>query len=57
MTETRYFTVRQLAVRFGFSERTLRNWIAAGKLDAVRFGEHSIRVPESAITNLLSRSK
>ena len=55
MNETSYFTVRQLAIKFGFSEKTLRNWIANGSLAAVRFGEHSIRVPESAVAALMTK--
>jgi excisionase family DNA binding protein len=57
MNETNYFTVRQVAVKLGFSEKTLRNWIDSGRLAAVRVGPHSLRIPESALTSLLSRSK
>ncbi|CAN5516315.1 hypothetical protein BH10ACT6_BH10ACT6_01260 [soil metagenome] len=39
-----YGTVQDAANRFQVSTRTVRNWIAAGTIDAVRVGPKLIRV-------------
>jgi len=56
MTE-RYFSIREVAGRFGRNMRTVRRWISAGKLEAVRIpGRHGAewRISETALEEFLS---
>ena len=43
-----FFRVSQTAELLGYKERTIRAWIASGKLEAIRFGV-SVRIPSEAI--------
>lgn len=46
-----HYTVPDVAAALKVDERTVRAWIEAGKLKAVRVGRH-YRIPESAIAAL-----
>jgi excisionase family DNA binding protein len=41
-------TVETVAVRWGVTSRTVRNWIASGELPAIKRGR-AVRIPENAI--------
>lgn len=54
MTE-QLLTVPEAAARLGYSRRSVENWIAAGRLRAVRIGPgHHWRVPASAIERFVA---
>ena len=44
MTTTDLLTVAEAAAHYKVSEKTIRRWIAAGQIEAVRPGERTIRV-------------
>ncbi|MDO5535630.1 MAG: helix-turn-helix domain-containing protein [Propionibacteriaceae bacterium] len=44
MTTTDLLTVAEAAAHYKVSEKTIRRWIAAGRIKAVRPGERTIRV-------------
>ena len=51
----RYLKVRDVVDQIGFSERTIRAWIASGRLTVVRpLGGRAIRIPERVIADLMS---
>lgn len=54
MAET-YYTVQEVAEKFKVSDRTVRNWIEEGKLEAFKFGRE-YRIPETSIQALLQAS-
>ena len=45
---------KEAADTFGVSENTIRNWIAQGKLPAVRIGERMIRIRAVDLAALVS---
>ena len=49
----RTLTVHQVAGRLNVSTRTVWAWIAAGRLQAIKLGERTTRIPESAVTEFL----
>lgn len=53
--EETYYTIQEIAEKFKVSDRTVRNWIEEGKLEALRFGRE-FRIPESSLKKMLSNS-
>ncbi len=41
---TRYLSLQDIAEELGISDRTVRRWVASGKLPAIRPSERVIRV-------------
>ena len=52
MPEKRLFTVREIADHFRVTTRSAYQWIADGKLDAVRVSNR-IRVTEDAVQRMM----
>jgi excisionase family DNA binding protein len=48
-----YLTIQEVAAMYAVSEKTVRNWISEGKLEARRIGGRIIRI-ESRSLDLLS---
>ncbi len=48
-----YLTIQEVAAIYAVSEKTVRNWITEGKLEARRIGGRLIRI-ESSSLKLLS---
>lgn len=48
-----YLTIQEVAALYAVSEKTVRNWISEGKLEARRIGGRIIRI-ESRSLDLLS---
>lgn len=48
-----YLTVTEVAELYGVSEKTVRNWISEGKLEARRIGPRIIRI-EAGSLHMLS---
>jgi excisionase family DNA binding protein len=48
------YSVRPAAQKIGIQEKTLRTWIAAGRIGYVRLGTRTIRVPLSEVNRILS---
>jgi excisionase family DNA binding protein len=56
----RLLTVKQTAVRLGYSESTVRRWIAGGQLPALRLGEGEqspLRVSNAELEEWLEERK
>lgn len=55
---TTLLRVRQVADRLGVSIPTVRRWIAAGDLEALRLGRpgSSLRITEGALLRFISRT-
>jgi excisionase family DNA binding protein len=56
MTAENYLYVQTVAKRLRICERTVYNWIRDGKLNAIRVGGRSLRIPESALEKFLENS-
>ena len=52
--EQEYFSPKQVSTHFGVSLRTVRRWIASGKLPAYRLGR-LVRIKKSDIEALEAR--
>jgi excisionase family DNA binding protein len=48
----RYLSINQVATRFDVHRKTVRAWISAGRLPAVRVGPRLIRINEDAVETL-----
>lgn len=48
-----FFTVAEIAKTLKISDQTVRNWIDAGRLPALRIGRR-VRVPRTAFAHLLA---
>jgi excisionase family DNA binding protein len=55
MHTERVRTVRDVAEQFAVHPATIRRWIRAGKLDAVKV-QHSVRVRQSSVDRVLLES-
>jgi excisionase family DNA binding protein len=55
MTEAQLLTVEQVASEFQLTSQTIRNWIKAGTLPALRIG-HVYRVKRDHVDALLDRA-
>jgi excisionase family DNA binding protein len=51
--QPQFITIAEAAARLGVSEKTIRRWIAAGLLAAVRMGSQ-IRISVSALLHFIS---
>ncbi len=51
-----YYTVQEVAEIFGFSDRTIRNWIKEGLLRAIQV-RREYRIPISAVQELQRQEK
>lgn len=54
--ERDFLTVVEVAELLRLNQQTVRNWIDGGRLQAVRVGERRVRVPRSALDELIGRS-
>jgi excisionase family DNA binding protein len=52
-TLPRMFSIAEIAEMFGRAPRTIRSWIADGRLQAVKIG-HAVFIPQAQIDALLS---
>lgn len=46
-------TVKEIVTKTGYTERTLRRWIADGTLQAYRVGPRGIRIKAADLDNFL----
>jgi excisionase family DNA binding protein len=53
VTEQQYVTIAEAAARFGCHPNSIRNWIAAGRIDALRLGPRMIRIDPGQLEQLL----
>ena len=51
--DVRFFTIKQVAERLGFNEKTVRRWIAAGDLKAHKFAA-AVRISEDDLRAFLA---
>lgn len=49
----KHYSPAEVAERLSVDERTIRRWIADGKLASFKVGGHLIRIPESSVHDLL----
>ena len=56
-TEPRALTVHEVAHRLSVSPRTIWNWIAQGRLKAIRFGPRTTRIPEVAVGEFINAAE
>lgn len=47
-----YLTIQEVATLYAVSERTVRNWIAEGRLEARRIGGRLIRIESRSLDSL-----
>jgi excisionase family DNA binding protein len=47
-----YLTIREVAELYAVSEKTVRNWIQEGKLEARRIGGRLIRIESRSLDSL-----
>jgi len=52
--EAKYLTVNQVAERLNVSARSVRRWIAEGKVRAQRVGGHAVRIEERDVEALVA---
>lgn len=50
----KYYTVREVAYRFGVHETSVRRYIRQGKLKAVKIGDN-VRITEQAMAEFVTR--
>ncbi|AFA73600.1 DNA binding domain, excisionase family [Gordonia polyisoprenivorans VH2] len=55
-TSPKYVSPAQLAAELGLTDRTVRRWIAEGKLHAVRFSARVIRIDRAEVERLISEA-
>jgi excisionase family DNA binding protein len=46
---SKYISIAEVADLFGVTDRTVRNWISEGKLEAYKVGPRAIRILESSL--------
>jgi excisionase family DNA binding protein len=51
-TVKRFFSCAEVGVMVGRSAATVRKWIKAGKLGAVKMGPNSLLIPREAVDSL-----
>lgn len=52
----KFYTPQEIAEILKVTDKTVRNWIRSGELDAVVVGK-SYRIPEESIKNLIKKSE
>jgi excisionase family DNA binding protein len=50
-------TVRDGAERLGLREKTLRRWVALRKIEYIKAGERSVRIPSAEIDRLIEAGR
>lgn len=50
----KFYTPQEIAEMLKVTDKTVRNWIRSGELDAVVVGK-SYRIPEESIKNLIKK--
>lgn len=55
MTPT-LLTIGQVAERLNVSTRTVRAWIASGRLDVFRLGARCVRIDEQALNRFITEA-
>ncbi|WLP90588.1 helix-turn-helix domain-containing protein [Gordonia sp. NB41Y] len=55
-TPSKYVSPGQLAAELGLSDRTVRRWIAEGKIAAVRLSARVIRIDRAEVDRFLSEA-
>lgn len=53
---SKFYTPQEIAEILRVTDKTVRNWIRSGELDAVVVGK-SYRIPEESIKNLIKKSE
>ena len=51
----RYYTVKEISSILNLAEITIRQWMGNGKLNFVRIGGKSVRIPESELNRILNK--
>lgn len=51
----RYYTVKEISSILNLAEITIRQWMGNGKLNFVRIGNKSVRIPESELNRILNK--
>ena len=54
MGDSQFGTIKDAAILYGVSTKTVRRWVAAGRLDAYRMGDRLIRVDLSSDARLMA---
>lgn len=49
------YTVKQFAEMLNMAEITIRQWMGNGKLNFVRIGSKSVRIPHSELNRILNK--
>lgn len=52
----KFYTPQEIAEMLKVTDKTVRNWIRSGELDALIVGK-SYRIPEDSIKNLIKKSE
>jgi excisionase family DNA binding protein len=56
LSRDNFFTIAEVAERFGVATRTVRRWIGAGELVAHRFGR-AVRIAESDLKAFIAQHR
>lgn len=54
--EDEFYTVEEVAARFKVTRQAVYNWIADGRLEAIRLGK-ARRIPRQALEKFLAREQ
>lgn len=57
MSTPALLTVEDVAMRLNVSVRTVRAWIAAGRLPVLRFGRRCMRIEPAEVERLLEQAR
>jgi|TARA_R100001530_G_C4183054_1_gene119957 excisionase family DNA binding protein len=55
--DSTYYTTTQVAKKLNVSRNTVYNYIARKKLDSVKLGHHTVRIPASALHRFIESKK
>ena len=55
LLDDEFLTVAEIAELLKLNQQTVRNWIDAGKLPAIRVGERRVRIRRSDLVRFLER--
>jgi excisionase family DNA binding protein len=51
----KYYTVKEISTILNMAEITIRQWMGNGKLQFIRIGNKSVRIPESELQRILNK--